>query len=78
MIYRIEAHRLVARPNVMAIFGTGAAHARKRVLAIADDHQVTVIDLNTGEVLSAHLIDPNKTYWRNQNKQPGRWPGSMK
>jgi hypothetical protein len=22
------------------------------------------------------LIEPHKTYWRNQNKQPGRWPSS--
>jgi transposase InsO family protein len=54
----------------------GAPHARKRVLAIADDHHVTVTDLATGEVLSTHLIQPEKTYWRNQNKEPGRWPGS--
>jgi hypothetical protein len=42
----------------------------------ADDHQVTVAELTTGEVLSVHLVEPNKTYWRNQNKEPGRWPGS--
>jgi hypothetical protein len=54
--------------------GIGAAHARKRVLAFADDHQITVTDLNTGEILSTHHIEPNKTYWRNQTKQPGRWP----
>jgi len=46
------------------------------VLALADDHRITVTDLTTGEVLSAHLIEPEKTYWRNQNKEPGRWPGS--
>jgi transposase InsO family protein len=56
--------------------GIGHAHARKRVLAFADDHKVTVADLTTGEVLSVHLIKPTKTYWRNQNKEPGRWPGS--
>ena len=30
----------------------------------------------TGEVLSTHLIEPGKTYWRNQNKSPadGRAP----
>jgi hypothetical protein len=55
----------------------GTAHARKRVLAFADDHQVTVAELATGEVLSVHLIEPDKTYWRNQNKEPGRWPGSQ-
>ncbi len=38
----------------------GAAHARQRVLAIVDEQEVTVVALDTGEVLSAH----------------GRWPGS--
>lgn len=57
--------------------GIGPAHARKRVLAFADNHQITVADLATGEVLSRHLIDPNKTYWRNQNREPGRWPSSQ-
>ena len=56
--------------------GTGAANARKRVLAFADDRHITVADLTTGEVLSVHLIEPEKTYWRNQNKEPGRWPSS--
>jgi hypothetical protein len=46
------------------------------VLALADDDQVIVTDLATGEVLSRHLIQPDKTYWRNQNKEPGRWPSS--
>jgi hypothetical protein len=57
--------------------GTGRAHARKRVLAIADDTSVTVIELETGEILSTHLIEPARTYWRNQQKDPGRWPGSF-
>ena len=54
----------------------GSAHARKRVLAFADDHRVTVAELDTGEVLSVHLIEPERAYWRNQNKQPGRWPSA--
>jgi hypothetical protein len=64
------------RAGRMHHLGTGKQHARKRVLAIADNHQVTVTDLTTGEVLSIHLIQPDKTYWRNQNKEPGRWPSS--
>jgi transposase InsO family protein len=64
------------RAGKMHHLGIGATHARKRVLALADDHHVTVTDLATGEVLSTHLIQPDKTYWRNQNKEPGRWPGS--
>ena len=55
---------------------TGAAHARQRVLAIVDDHEVTVVALDTGEVLSTHLIEPDRRYWRNQRRDPGRWPGS--
>jgi len=52
----------------------GAASAR--VLAIVDEHEVTVVALDTGEILSTHLIDPDRRYWRNQRRDPGRWPGS--
>jgi hypothetical protein len=54
--------------------GVGATHIGKRVLAIADDTTATVIDLATGEVISTHIIDPNKGYWRNTKRTPGRWP----
>ncbi len=54
----------------------GAAHARRRVLAIVDEHEVTVVALDTGEILSTHLIEPDRRYWRNQRRDPGRWPGS--
>jgi hypothetical protein len=72
------------RAGRMHHLGIGAGHARKRVLAIADDTTITVIAddttitviaLETGEILSTHHIDPAKTYWRNQQKSPGRWPG---
>ena len=66
----------IRRAGRMHHLGVGTAHARKRVLALADDHHITVIELDTGEVLSTHLIEPDKTYWRNQNKKPGRWPSS--
>jgi transposase InsO family protein len=79
--YRLRYDRLdhngrmtIRRAGRMHHLGIGAAHARKRVLAFADDTQITVADLTTGEVLSLHLIDPNRSYWRNQNKEPGRWP----
>jgi transposase InsO family protein len=55
----------------------GATHARRRVLAIVDERGVTVVDLATGEILSTHLIEPGKGYWRNQQRDPGRWPGSQ-
>ena len=82
--YRLRYDRLdtkgkmtLRRAGRMHHLGIGTTHARKRVLAFADDHQITVADLTTGEVLSIHLIEPHKTYWRNQNREPGRWPGSQ-
>ena len=55
----------------------GAVHARRRVLAIVDEHEVTVVALDTGELLSTHRIEPDKGYWRNTRRDPGRWPGSQ-
>jgi transposase InsO family protein len=81
--YRLRYDRLDVRGKMtlrragrMHYLHSGRAHAGKRVLAFADDHQVTVAELATGEVLSRHLIEPQKAYWRNQDKEPGRWPGS--
>lgn len=81
--YRLRYDRLdtggamtLRRAGRMHHLGIGRAHARKRVLAIADDTTVTVTDLQIGEVLSRHLIQPDKSYWRNQDKEPGRWPSS--
>jgi transposase InsO family protein len=54
----------------------GAAFARRRVLAIVDEQEVTVVALDTGEILSSHRIEPDRRYWRNQRRDPGRWPGS--
>jgi hypothetical protein len=82
--YRLRYDRLDAkgkmslrRAGKMHHLATGAANARKRVLAFSDDTHATVVDLTTGEVLSVHLIQPDNSYWRNQNKEPGRWPGSQ-
>jgi transposase InsO family protein len=82
--YRLRYDRLdtkgrmtLRRAGRMHHLGIGTTHARKRVLAFADDHHVTVAELTTGEVLSRHLIKPNKTYWRNEMREPGRWPSSQ-
>lgn len=64
------------RAGRMHHLGIGYHHRGTRILALADDTTVTVIALHTGEVLSTHLIDPDRYYWRNQQKEPGRWPGS--
>jgi transposase InsO family protein len=62
------------RAGRMHHLGIGAAHAGTRALAIADHTTVTVIALTTGEILSSHHIDPARSYWRNQQRNPGRWP----
>jgi hypothetical protein len=65
------------RAGRMHHLGVGYAHRGTRVLAIADNTTVTVIQLQTGEILSTHLIDPDKPYWRNTQRAPGRWPGAQ-
>lgn len=66
------------RGGRMHHLGVGRANSGKRILALADKNKVTVIELATGEVLSAHQIDPERSYWRNLEREPGRWPGSPK
>jgi len=46
----------------------GAAFARRRVLAIIDEQEVTVVALDTGEILSAHVVEPDRGYWRNTRR----------
>ena len=57
--------------------GVGHTHRGTKILAIADDTTITVIQLETGEILSTHTIDPAKTYWRNTQRAPGRWPRAL-
>jgi hypothetical protein len=56
--------------------GVGRDHARKPVLILTDATQATVTDQNTGEILGTYDIDPERNYWANKTKEPGRWPGS--
>lgn len=65
------------RAGRMHHLGVGAAHRGKRVMLLADDTTVTVIHLDTGELIATNTIHPDRTYWRNNEKEPGRWPGSF-
>jgi len=56
--------------------GVGIAHANTPILMLVDDHTVNVINPATGQHLGNHTIDPDHNYWRNNTKNPGRWPGS--
>jgi hypothetical protein len=31
-----------------------------------------------GEIIATNTIQPDKTYWRNTMRAPGRWPGAPK
>ena len=65
------------RAGHMHHLGVGIRHARQPVLMVIDPDTVTVIHRDTGEVLSTHHIQPDHTYWRNQQQSPGRWPGPV-
>jgi transposase InsO family protein len=65
------------RAGRMHHLGIGVTHRGAPVLLIADDTTVTVVHHHTGEIIATNTIDPDKTYWRNTQKEPGRWPGSL-
>lgn len=55
--------------------GVAKEYAGQHVLMLIDRTTVTITVQETGEILSKHLIEPEKNYWRNQLRNPGRWPG---
>jgi hypothetical protein len=65
------------RAGHMHHLGVGATHKGQTVTILIDADHATVIHRDTGEVLSEHTIDPDRSYWRNQHKPPGRWPPSI-
>ncbi|VBA41123.1 hypothetical protein LAUMK191_03845 [Mycobacterium attenuatum] len=56
----------------MASFTTTAAQFGLPASTLTDNGAIYTI-----HHLSSHIIDPDKNYWRNQNKNPGRWPGNL-
>lgn len=71
-----DGHMSLRRAGRMHHLGIGTAHRGKRVLALIDESTVAITHLDTGEILSEHFIDPARGYWRNQQREPGRWPSS--
>jgi transposase InsO family protein len=65
------------RAGTLHHLGVGRDHARQPVLILTDEAQATVTDQTTGEILGIYDIDPNRNYWANKTKEPGRWPGSL-
>ena len=79
--YRVK-HVRVPRAGVITLrhhgaphaLGVGAAHAGISTVITLDATTVTVIDPTTGQILSTHHIDPDRRYWPNTQRPPGRWP----
>jgi transposase InsO family protein len=67
----------VRRAGRLHHLGIGIHHANTPALVLIDDQHVTVTHHTTGQVLSRHTIDPDRNYWRNTEKEPGRWPNSQ-
>jgi transposase InsO family protein len=63
------------RAGRMHHLGIGTAHAGTPALVLVHPDTIDVINPATGEHLSSHTIDPTRSYWRNTQKNPGRWPG---
>jgi transposase InsO family protein len=57
--------------------GIGRIHAGTPVLILVTTNTVTVISKTSHHVLSSHHIDPDRNYWRDQTKNPGRRPGNL-
>jgi transposase InsO family protein len=55
--------------------GIGRHHAGTPVLILVATQTVTVISKTGHHLIASHTIDPDRNYWRNQQKHPGRWPG---
>lgn len=55
--------------------GVRKIHRRRKVVMLIDTDEVTALDVENSEVLSRHVIDPDKFYWSDKKKSPGRWPG---
>lgn len=74
---KVDRHGRITlrRAGKLHHLGIGSKHVGKRAIILADAATATVIDEETGEILSEHQIQPAKSYWRNQNRSPGRWPG---
>jgi transposase InsO family protein len=56
--------------------GIGKAHASTPVVIFVTATNVTVLSKTTHRLIASHTVDPDRNYWRNQKKNPGRWPRS--
>lgn len=55
-----DGHVSIRRAGRMHHLGIGRRHARALIFALIDETAVTVVQIETGEVLSKHAIDPTR------------------
>ncbi|WP_271395734.1 hypothetical protein [Neomicrococcus lactis] len=48
--------------GVMHHLGIGVTHRGKRILALIDETSVTIIHLDTGEIIATNTINPQRNY----------------
>lgn len=74
---RVDKHGRVTlrKAGKLHHLAVGASHRGTPVKILVDRDTATVINKETGEILSKHVLDPTRNYWRNQLRNPGRWPG---
>ena len=53
------------RAGKMHHLGVGVENQFRKVYVIVDHYKVSVVEKKSGEVLSKHVIEPNRTYWTN-------------
>jgi transposase InsO family protein len=51
------------RAGIIHHLGIGIEHRGRKLMMLVDEVEVRVIDDVTGEIISTHLIEPEKNYW---------------
>lgn len=57
--------------------GIGRAHAGNPVLILVTTTTVTVVSKTTHQLIASHTINPDRNYWPNKQKNPGRGRGNL-
>lgn len=57
--------------------GIGRHHAATAVLILVATQTVTVTSKTGHRIIASHTIDPDRNYWRNQQKNPADGRGDL-
>ena len=83
-VFRIRHDRIYKNGKVtlrhdgkLRHLGVRKIHGRKKVVMLIDTEEVTVLDLQSSEILSRHLIDPARNYWPDKQNPPADGRGIL-